>query len=136
LRSALATVACRDDKAEKKLACLQQQQLILNNPGYVDDISAAVAGKRSTRMPTPWDTLRQECGPVLQQISEDIQQQDTDINPRSPPLIDKVLLGSHRHLLQGTMPAMQFPGLNSSDAIAGVYASMLCAEGYQGRLCR
>jgi hypothetical protein len=87
-------------------------------------------------VPTPWDTLRQECRPVLQQISKDMQQQDTDANPMSPPLVDTVLLGNRRHLLQGTMPVMQLPGLNSSEAIAGAYASMQCAEGYQGRLCR
>jgi hypothetical protein len=131
-----AANTCRDAKAEKQLACLQQQQLILNNPGYVDDFSAAVAGKRSTRVPTPWDTLRQECRPILQQISEDMQHTETQDNPAQPPLVDKVLLGNRRHLLQGTMPIMQLPGLNSSDAIAGAYASMLCAEGYQGRLCR
>jgi hypothetical protein len=131
----LVTNTCRDATADKKLACLQQHQLMLNNPTYSSDISAAIKGKQSTRAPTPWDTLREECRPILQQLLADMQQPGSGPGHQLPALIDKVLLGNNRRLLQGTMPITQYPGLNSSEAIEEAYASLMCAEGYQGRLC-
>ncbi|WIA09259.1 hypothetical protein OEZ85_008667 [Tetradesmus obliquus] len=128
--------ACRRDAtAEKRLACLQQQQLMLNNQGYSDDIGAAIKGRRSSRTLTPWDALREECRLILQQLAAGSTQPGSGPGYALPALIDKVLLGSNRHLLQGTAPLMEYPALNSSEAIADAYAAIMCAEGYQGRLC-
>lgn len=131
----LVANTCRDATADKKLACLQQQQLMLNNPEYSDDISAAIRGKRSRVAATPWDTLKQECRPVLQQLAAGIPQPDSRPGHQLPALTNNVQLGNSRHLLQGTAPFTQYPPLNNSDAIAEAYASLMCAEGYQGRLC-
>ncbi|WIA09254.1 hypothetical protein OEZ85_008662 [Tetradesmus obliquus] len=128
--------ACRRDAAaDKRLACLQQQQLMLNNPEYSDDISAAIKGRRSGRALTPWDALREECRPILQQLAAGSTQPGSGPGQALPALIDKVLLGSNRHLLQGTAPLTQYLAFNSSEAIADAYATIMCAEGYQGRLC-
>ncbi|WIA29337.1 hypothetical protein OEZ86_011842 [Tetradesmus obliquus] len=128
--------ACRRDAAaDKRLACLQQQQLMLNNPEYSDDISAAIKGRRSGRALTPWDALREECRPILQQLAAGSTQPNSGPGHTLPALIDKVLLGSNRHLLQGTAPLMEYLAFNSSEAIADAYATIMCAEGYQGRLC-
>eukprot|EP00883_Tetradesmus_obliquus_P004153 jgi/Sobl393_1/14475/SZX77538.1 len=128
--------ACRRDAtADKRLACLQQQQLMLNNPGYSDDIGADIKGRRGGRALTPWDVLREECRPILQQLAAGSMQPGSGPGHALPALIDKVLLGSNRHLLQGTAPLTQYLAFNSSEAIADAYATIMCAEGYQGRLC-
>lgn len=130
-------VVCRDADALKALQCLQQQQLMFNNPDFITDhISDSIASNSSTtrarvRPPTAWDSLRQQCIPRLQTWA--VTAADNSSSKGT----------NNRHLLQfmaqpnnatSTEPILS-PYFISSEVVSAAYEALLCAQGYQGRLC-
>lgn len=115
------------------LQCLQQQQLALNNPDFAYDniadtivSSNTTARARQARPVSAWDSLRQQCEPVLQSWATKAAAHSSR---------------SRRRLLQaaGTPAAssslVSNPYLASTGAVEAAYESLLCAQGYTGRLC-